>query len=64
MLIFQDIWAIVVLGIQPNLLDPQFGKLLGSLGSGVLLVGVDARHQQDRAAAALPRRWRSCPSWC
>jgi Kef-type K+ transport system membrane component KefB len=39
-LIFQDVWAIVVLGIQPNLLDPQFGKLLGSLGSGVLLVAV------------------------
>ena len=26
-LVFQDIWAIVVLGIQPNLLDPQFGTL-------------------------------------
>ena len=37
-LIFQDVWAIVVLGIQPNLLDPQFGKLLGSLVSGALLV--------------------------
>ena len=33
-LIFQDVWAIVVLGIQPNLLDPQFGKLVGSLVSG------------------------------
>src|SRR3954470_10701915 len=39
-LIFQDIWAIVVLGIQPNLLDPQFGKLIGSLLSGAFLVGV------------------------
>ena len=39
-LIFQDIWAIVVLGIQPNLLDPQFGKLLGSLGTGALLIVV------------------------
>ena len=39
-LIFQDIWAIVVLGIQPNLLDPQFGKLVGSLLSGVFLIGV------------------------
>ena len=53
-LIFQDIWAIVVLGIQPNLLNPQFGKLLGSLGSGVLLVGGDAGHQQDAAAAVVP----------
>lgn len=39
-LIFQDVWAIVALGIQPNLLNPQFGKLLGSLVSGVLLVAV------------------------
>ncbi|HXU67176.1 MAG TPA: cation:proton antiporter [Casimicrobiaceae bacterium] len=38
-LIFQDIWAIVVLGVQPNLRDPQVGKVLLSLGSGVLLVG-------------------------
>ena len=37
-LVFQDIWAIVVLGIQPNLLDPQFGTLLGSLVKGALLV--------------------------
>jgi Kef-type K+ transport system membrane component KefB len=39
-LIFQDIWAIVVLGIQPNLLDPQFGKLIGSLLSGAFLIAV------------------------
>jgi Kef-type K+ transport system membrane component KefB len=39
-LIFQDVWAIVVLGIQPNLLDPQIGKLVGSLVSGALLVAV------------------------
>ena len=39
-LVFQDIWAIVVLGIQPNLLDPQFGTLLGSLVKGALLVAV------------------------
>jgi Kef-type K+ transport system membrane component KefB len=39
-LIFQDVWAIVALGVQPNLLDPQLGKLLASLGSGALLVGV------------------------
>ena len=37
-LIFQDIWAIVVLGIQPNLLDPQVSLLVGSLLKGVLLV--------------------------
>jgi Kef-type K+ transport system membrane component KefB len=39
-LVFQDIWAIVVLAIQPNLLDPRIGPLLGSLGKGVLLVAV------------------------
>ncbi|MCC6743093.1 MAG: cation:proton antiporter [Acidobacteria bacterium] len=37
-LVFQDIWAIVVLAIQPNLLDPRVGPLLGSLGAGVVLV--------------------------
>ena len=37
-LIFQDVWAIVVLGIQPNLTNPHVGTLLLSLGSGVLLV--------------------------
>jgi Kef-type K+ transport system membrane component KefB len=37
-LIFQDIWAIVVLGVQPNLLDPQLTLLVGSLLKGVLLV--------------------------
>ena len=54
-LIFQDIWAIVVLGIQPNLLNPQFGKLLGSLGSGVLLVAVTLVISKT----LLPRLFRS-----
>jgi Kef-type K+ transport system membrane component KefB len=39
-LIFQDIWAIVVLGIQPNLLDPQIGPLAASVLKGALLVGL------------------------
>jgi Kef-type K+ transport system membrane component KefB len=39
-LVVQDVWAIVVLGIQPNLLNPQFGVLLESLVKGVLLVAV------------------------
>lgn len=38
-LIFQDVWAIVVLGIQPNLLDPQIGPLVASLLKGALLIG-------------------------
>jgi len=54
-LIFQDIWAIVVLGIQPNLLDPQFGKLLGSLASGALLVAATLAISKT----VLPRLFRS-----
>ena len=54
-LIFQDIWAIVVLGIQPNLLNPQFGKLVGSLVSGVLLVAVTLVISKS----VLPRLFRS-----
>src|SRR3954451_16992052 len=38
-LVFQDIWAIVVLGVQPNLLDPQIGPLVASVLKGALLVG-------------------------
>jgi Kef-type K+ transport system membrane component KefB len=54
-LIFQDVWAIVVLGIQPNLLDPQFAKLLGSLGTGALLVVVALFISKT----VLPRLFRS-----
>jgi Kef-type K+ transport system membrane component KefB len=54
-LIFQDIWAIVVLGIQPNLLDPRVGPLLGSLGKGVLLVAVSLLISKT----VLPRLFRS-----
>jgi Kef-type K+ transport system membrane component KefB len=54
-LIFQDVWAIVVLGVQPNLLDPRFGKLLGSLGLGVLLVGATLVISKT----VLPRLFRS-----
>lgn len=54
-LVFQDIWAIVVLGIQPNLLDPQFGTLLGSLVKGALLVAVSLLVSK----ALLPQLFRS-----
>ena len=37
-LIFQDIWAILFMGVQPNLNDPQVMKILMSFGSiGLLL---------------------------
>ncbi len=54
-LIFQDIWAIVVLGVQPNLRDPEVGKVLLSLGSGVLLVGATLLISKT----VLPRVFRS-----
>lgn len=37
-LIFQDIWAIIVLAIQPNLNNPELLGLLRTFGSGALLV--------------------------
>lgn len=37
-LVFQDIWAIVLLGIQPNLADPDIFQILLSFGKGILLV--------------------------
>ena len=54
-LIFQDIWAIVVLGVQPNLRNPEVGKVLLSLGSGVLLVGATLLISKT----VLPRVFRS-----
>lgn len=37
-LVFQDIWAIVVLGIQPNLANPDILQILWSFGKGGILV--------------------------
>lgn len=37
-LIFQDLWAIVLLGLQPNLSQPQVGIILWSFAKGGLLV--------------------------
>ncbi len=37
-LVFQDIWAILLLGIQPNLADPDIFQILLSFGKGILLV--------------------------
>jgi Kef-type K+ transport system membrane component KefB len=54
-LIFQDVWAIIVLGIQPNLRSPELGKVLLSLGSGVLLVGAALLISKT----VLPRVFRS-----
>ncbi len=37
-LVFQDLWAIVVLSIQPTLADPRLMQLFWELGEGVALV--------------------------
>jgi Kef-type K+ transport system membrane component KefB len=39
-LVFQDIWAIVALALQPNLRNPSIAPLAASFGKGVLLVAV------------------------
>ena len=41
-LVFQDMWAIIVLAMQPNLLKPQIVPLVASFGNGILLVAVTA----------------------
>lgn len=37
-LVLQDIWAIIFMAFQPNLLDPRFGSILTSFGQGAVLV--------------------------
>ena len=37
-LVFQDIWAIIVLGIQPNLSNPDILQILLSFFKGILLI--------------------------
>jgi Kef-type K+ transport system membrane component KefB len=39
-LVFQDVWAILVLAVQPTLLNPSAGVLVSSLFKGLLLVAV------------------------
>lgn len=38
-LVFQDLWAIIVLALQPNLRHPRIAPLAASFGKGILLVG-------------------------
>lgn len=37
-LVFQDIWAIVLLAVQPSLADPAVGRLAATFAAGALLV--------------------------
>src|SRR5687767_3887261 len=39
-LVFQDLWAIIALALQPNLRNPRFTPLAASFGKGILLVVV------------------------
>jgi Kef-type K+ transport system membrane component KefB len=39
-LVFQDIWAIMVLAVQPNFADPQIGAIMLTFLKGALLVGI------------------------
>ena len=38
MLVLQDVWAIIFMAFQPNLLNPQLGGILWSFGEGLVLV--------------------------
>lgn len=40
MLIFQDIWAIVILAIQPNFADPHVGPVVATFGGTAVVVAV------------------------
>jgi Kef-type K+ transport system membrane component KefB/Trk K+ transport system NAD-binding subunit len=42
MLIFQDIWAIIVIALQPSFADPAVGPVLASLGGIALLAAITA----------------------
>ena len=54
-LVFQDIWAIIVLALQPNLRNPQITPLVASFVKGILLVVVSLLVSRY----LLPRLFRS-----
>ncbi len=54
-LVFQDIWAILLLGIQPNLANPDVFRILLSFGKGFLLVAISMLLSRF----VLPRVFRS-----
>ncbi len=50
-LVFQDVWAILVLAVQPSLMNPSVATLAASLGKGALLVAASllaSRHLLPR----------------
>jgi Kef-type K+ transport system membrane component KefB/Trk K+ transport system NAD-binding subunit len=42
MLIFQDIWAIIVIALQPSFAHPAIGPVMASLGGIAVLAGISA----------------------
>lgn len=54
-LIFQDIWAIIALALQPNLRNPRFTPLAASFGKGIALVAASLLISRY----LLPRLFRS-----
>lgn len=42
LLIFQDIWAIIIIALQPSFAEPAIGPVVGSLGGIVLLSAIAA----------------------
>jgi Kef-type K+ transport system membrane component KefB len=54
-LVFQDIWAIIALALQPNLRNPRITPLAASFGKGVLLVAASLLISRY----VLPRLFRS-----
>jgi Kef-type K+ transport system membrane component KefB len=70
-LIFQDVWAIVVLAIQPNFADPRFGPVAATFGGIAALALVSyllARHALPAAFHALSRQPEmmlvAAVAWC
>ena len=54
-LVFQDIWAIIALALQPNLRNPRITPLAASFGKGILLVAASLLISRY----VLPRLFRS-----
>jgi len=54
-LVFQDIWAIIALALQPNLRNPRITPLAASFGKGILLVAASLVISRY----VLPRLFRS-----
>ena len=70
-LVLQDIWAIIFMAFQPNLLNPELGGILRSFGQGLVLVAfafLTSKHILARlfhAAGKFPELvLLSSTAWC